>query len=135
MWAEQGGKELHSLGIGGPQDGPREQGRWTGHMVAIVSNYVIDTTLYVAHRPVWPDLPGMIALPLAPPDRARKKREGRDLLAGTLISDSDRPGYVFSVSWFNDAGNVSWRDGGDCERGRRKPVVDALVKRFGAWQG
>ena len=134
MWATERGKELHSLGIGDPEDARDIDGHWTGHMVVLVSGHLIDTTLYHTRRPAWPDLPGMIAVPLAPKEKERRQWKGLDILTGTEITDPERD-YIFSVGWFDNPRNTRWRGGGDTERERRKPVVTKLIERFGGWKG
>lgn len=131
MWATEGGKDLHSLGMGHPDNWRAgvDRDKWPGHMVVSVLDHLIDTTLYNANRPVWPQLPGMIAAQRC--ERARAHWMGLDLIAGIALDDSDRPSYQFTVSWFDTPCRTNWRAGPDCERERRKSVVAAMVARFG----
>jgi hypothetical protein len=134
MRATQDDKELHSLGIGSPED-PRvaPEGYWTGHMVVLVDRYLIDTTLYRARRPAWPDLAGMMALPIAAPQE-RGQLYGLDVITGATIGGDD--GYQFDIAWLDYRKNRSWRRGPDArDRGRREPVVRRMIERFGVWQG
>src|SRR5436190_5914768 len=59
-----GGEQGHSLGIGVPGDRAVAPERWAGHMVVTLPKcgWLIDTTLYQAARPQWPELPGMVAV-------------------------------------------------------------------------
>src|SRR5262252_7800728 len=56
MWASENGKQLHSLGIGHPDDDSAFADRWSGHLVVVIGAFLIDATLYGAQRPQWPDL-------------------------------------------------------------------------------
>jgi hypothetical protein len=132
MWAWDGDKPLHSLGMGEPDDTQRREGHWPGHMVVVAAGYVIDTTLYGAVRPAWPQLTPMMAVPTG---TSQHRWKGLRLIAGASLEDSDRPGYAFDVFWFDNPSNTSWHAGPDCERARRMPVVEAMAARFGVWEG
>ena len=132
MWATERGEQLHSLGIGVPDD-PREPGnRWIGHMVVVVAGRLIDTTLYHTLRPQWPDLTGMISVPLAPTQH-KPFAYGLKLIAGTDISEPGRD-YNFCMAWLDNPTNRTYRSGGDYERERRLPVVHKLIEKFGTWR-
>jgi hypothetical protein len=65
--AQHNGKRLSRLIIGHPKDDhPVKTMRWQGHMVCVVPSHgmLIDTTLHQAQRPAWPELPGIVAVPL-----------------------------------------------------------------------
>lgn len=135
MWASECGKQLHSLGIGSPED-PRDDagpGHWIGHMVTTVAGFLIDTTLYCALRPQWPQLTGMVVLPIhAEPDE--RKIFGLDLIVGVTMDEPER-GYQFNIGWLDNPYNRAWRGGPDArDRNRREPVVAWLIKRFGRWE-
>lgn len=127
MWATENGKELHSLGIGDPDDqrsAPAD--RWVGHLVVVAAGYLIDATLYRAIRPAWSDMSPMIALPLNP-KRSHRRIRMLDVLAGGVFTDDERPGYEFHVVWLDNPTNKGWLAGPDRESARRAGVVDALL--------
>jgi hypothetical protein len=132
MRAERGGTELHSLGVGGFEDNPREAdpGYWNGHMVVLVENYLIECTLYRAVRPAWPDLPPMFALPCG--EHEGERIFDKPVLATATITDDAPPGdYRFDIIWLDFRKNRGWRRGPDGrDMLRRLPVVRRLVDRF-----
>lgn len=133
------GQQLHSLGIGDPD--PREHSKigkqsrgWPGHLVVKMPKHewLIDTTLFQARRPQWPDLPGMLAVPLV------ESRDPAHLyyemfpLSGVVGETDD--GSQVDILWLDQPKNKWWRaspDGRD--RRRREAVVDGLVTAFGEW--
>lgn len=128
MQALQDGEVTYSLGIGKPGEKPNGPGRWPGHMVVEIPSIglIVDTTLYQAKRPQWPDLPGMIATPT--------NRTGTlfDHPVMAAISTAEDKGYQFSVWWLEVGGNDGWKGSPDAERHRRrrKQVVEKLLIRF-----
>lgn len=134
MWAEEAGKTLHSLAIGSPTD-PRpltSAERWTGHLITTIDNYLIDPTLYAAARPQWPDMPGMMAVPIEPIRDARPVPPFNLMpIAGTEITDSDRPDYRFATLWLANPKNRAWRRGPDArDTLRRWPVIKHMVEQY-----
>jgi hypothetical protein len=132
LWADENGVRLHSAGIGTPED-KREvpADRWIGHLVVTCRGFIIDTTLYQVQRPAWPELTGMIALPIAPLEPQRIY--DLPLLAG-IAADDEKRGYQFSIGWLDNPTNRVWLRGPDGrDRNRRVPVVQRLVDRFGQW--
>lgn len=129
MRAELAGRELHSVGIGLPDDVAPE-GRFAGHIVTVIpsARLLIDTTLYQAIRPQWRGcLTGMMAVPYGAP---------RDTLmfglapfAAALIAE-DTDGFNMSIVWLDRRNNKTWRNGGDNEELRRVAVVAALRERW-----
>lgn len=128
--AEQDGAELHSLGIGSLNGrGVDQPGRWNGHMVAVLSGeWLIDTTLYQAVRPQWPELPGMVLCPLV---KADTRFYDLDLMAGFTITPDEKRSV--RGMWLHQPLNKRWRDAPDASRRRRQPIVGELVKGFGDW--
>lgn len=128
MQALQNGEAIYSLGIGKPDEKPNGPGRWPGHMVTEIPSLgvIIDTTLYQAMRPHWPDLSGMICTPT--------NRNGtlfdHPIMGG--ISTGEDNGYRFSIWWLEIAGNDGWKGTPDAERHRRrrKQVVEKLQAHF-----
>lgn len=123
------GEVLHTLGIGCED---WKQGRiikndgWQGHLVVVSDGFLIDTTLYPARRPQWPDLPGMMALPLDPaPDFAF----GMDAMAGGTMRDFETGNRV-RIAWLAQPKNRWWRDAPDGRWARRRPVVGRMVEVF-----
>jgi hypothetical protein len=133
IWAERNGKQLHSVAIGAPHDKREVKDSWKGHMVVTVKTpagaFLIDTTLYPVRRPQWPDLPGMMVLPLHASGERERGWWGLEVIASATYGDD------VLIGWFDNPRNKSWQHGGDGrDQHRRMPVVDALVERFGAWE-
>jgi len=125
VWAERDGQKLHSVGIGAPHDQRRRDGYWCGHLVATVEGLLIDPTLYQAKRPAWPELPGMMAIPLMPRPW-RRGWWGLKIMAGL-----DLPDGTTLVGWFDNPRNDDWRRGPDAlDDKRRAGVVAALLDHF-----
>jgi hypothetical protein len=132
LFADRGETRLHSAGIGSPEDHRKIDGNWCGHMVVTVAGYLIDTTLYQAMRPQWPDLTGQIAVPLYAPEEPEVKMFDLALLAALSITEDD---YEFNIGWCDRRINNGWRHGPDArDRLRRIPSVQAMVARFGEWK-
>lgn len=139
MRAFTGDTPLHSLGIGLPGTPRDDDRRWCGHLVAWVpgSRVLIDTTLYQAIRPQWPDCPRMLAL-ACQDDEDKQPVPGFDLPMLTAISltDSEQSGYAFEACYLDDRRNTSWRQGPDARnRDLRRPVIKAMRSKFGVWHG
>jgi hypothetical protein len=135
MFAARGNVQLHSLGIGSPDDHRMIDGDWVGHLVVTVAGWMIDTTLYPAIRPQWPYLTGQIALPLYPPNAPVVKFGGLPMISGLSVTDTDDPDYEFCLGWCDRRDNDGWRRGPDArDRDRRVPSVEAMVARFGEWR-
>lgn len=130
---KEDGQLLHSLAIGETNlSAPKRHGRWNGHMVVLLptDGYLIDTTLYPARRPQWPELPTMIAAPI---NRAVAGQIfGLSPLAGLSFGALDGAGG--DIVWLDQPKNKLWRDGSDAKKPRRQTVVNALVQKFGPWQ-
>lgn len=139
--AHKGEQFLHSLGIGDPdlklsrrevEKGKRATG-WPGHLVVKLprQGYLIDLTLYQAFRQHWPELTGMMAVPLiesGPDDRFY----GMPPISGLMIEEGDR---TVDILWLDQPKNKFWRDAPDAmSKRRRVAVVDALVQMFGKWE-
>jgi len=134
IWALQDGKQLHSLGMGAP-DNPKARGphHWRGHLVTVAADWLIDCTLYPSARPAWPDLPGMIAVPLfAPAARTRPlPMYDLDAIASIGGQDPENPGYEFAIAWLDNPKNRGWRRGPDARDSvRRAPVIRHMLARF-----
>lgn len=136
---DKDGNEIHSVGVGDHTDiptmGPKPvdtDKSWSGHMVVEVpsAGYVVDTTLYQMQRPAWPFLQGMMAVPIE--REAGRQSFGLDHLTGVEATDRASDGVRLRMWWLVQP-NERWRGGADAERGRREPVVRALVKAFGKW--
>jgi hypothetical protein len=124
--ARRDGVQLHSIGIGAAGAGEVRPGKWNGHLVTIVADWLIDTTLYQAQRPAWPHLPAMIAIPIS-----HLNHNGTPILAALRMDGDD--GYLFDAAWMLRP-NRSWRLGPDAfDKRRRDPVTWKLVERFGGW--
>lgn len=127
MEAQQDGVTIHNLGIGKPDEPASSPNHWPGHMVAVSreAGYLIDTTLYQAQRPQWPDLPNMIAAPLNGNGRVFGEF---DALGGLQIPP-DEAGYSFDIAWLHTPNNVGWKRAPDVEnmRRKRKLVVEKMV--------
>lgn len=124
------GEEVHSLGTGHPEHKAIGNG-WDGHLVVVAQGFLIDATVYQMKRPPWPELPGMIALPLI--DKKLEPVFGLPVLSGIEGCDPVTLNNVDLV-WL-DRGDGSWRTAPDCERDRRAGVVARMVRRFGEWKG
>lgn len=124
---DEDGGLIHSLGIGNPKGpSPKITGRWDGHAVVIAEGWLIDTTLYQAKRPAWPELPGMVAVPLVKPGR---DLFGLPLLAGASAKGED--GSDIDMGWLDQPTNKKWRAAPDAQRVRqRRRVVDYLLDQF-----
>jgi hypothetical protein len=124
------GTELHSLGIGIP-DEPARPHKFNGHAACAVPslNLLIDTTLYQAIRPAWGGaLTGMIALPYG--DAEGQTLYDRPVFAGGKVLLEDRR---FEIRWL-DRPELRWKREPDYVRSpRRKAVTRALVEAFGDW--
>ena len=134
MKAWQGDKELHSLGIGVPGT-PREDGRWVGHLVVWLPSLktLIDTTLYPTIRPQWKDLPPMIAARCDEPmDDCRYG--GLKAVAALSMTDDEREGYEFGITWLDNPRNAPPCKGNDAEPWRRAVVIEAMRAKFGEWR-
>lgn len=137
--ARRGDEELHSLGIGHPDSQQRKDraNRWDGHLVVVApsAGYLIDTTLFQARRPIWPALPGMMAVPIVGDDFEHPPREERPFGgmtvaagAGLTLPDSD---IEVSALWFHQPNNRGFVNGKDYQRkARRSRIADTLVQRF-----
>lgn len=134
--AIRSGVLLHSLGVGdtdhrtaaNPEN--RRTG-WPGHMVTILpkTGWLIDTTLFQAVRPQWPNLPGMFATELMDiEDRPFQLKP----LSGVSMKDT---GAEVDAMWLHQPKNMYWRDAPDARRRRRDPMVRAMLKAFGKWEG
>lgn len=138
--ATRGDEQLHSLGVGDPD--PREHRKvgkesrgWPGHLVVKLpkAEWLIDTTLFQARRPQWPDLPGMMAVPLTPSNDPAHRAYGLFPLSG-LIGKAD-DGTDVDILWLNQPKNKWWRQAPDGrDKRRREPVVRLLVEEFGQWE-
>jgi hypothetical protein len=129
LWAHKDGKLLHSAAIGAPHDKRKMINRWTGHMVTTVDDWLIDPTLYQVRRSAWPDLAGMMALPLHPRPWQRSYW-GLDLIASAAVADEE-----FMIGWFDNPKNTAWKFGPDArDPMRRAPVTVAMIERFGRWE-
>lgn len=115
----------HTLGIGGRNQADKP-GHWPGHMVVHVAGFVIDTTLYQAQRPVWHELPGMIAVPFT---TGGEPIWNMPSIAHGTLDTSD--GREIGLFYLDDPKNKKWRDGPDASPRLRKPVVDFLLEQSG----
>ena len=132
--AQHNGKRLSRLIIGHPKDDhPVKTMRWQGHMVCVVPSHgmLIDTTLHQAQRPAWPELPGIVAVPLI--DFSDKPRRwpfvwcGLQAISAVVLQKED---YLARVIWFDRPMN-SWRHEADaCNTSRRSNVVRQLVRLY-----
>lgn len=138
--AFRGVEQLHSLGLGDPD--PRQHSKigkesrgWPGHLVVKLpkAEWLIDTTLFQARRPQWPDLPGMLAVPLIESrDPAHRYYEMFPLSGAVGVNDD---GTTVDILWLDQPKNKWWRQSPDGrDRRRRQLVVDALVRQFGKWE-
>lgn len=129
MRALRGGETLHSLGCGVTQGAlDKRSGYWNGHMIVAVDGWVIDTTLYRMARAQWPDLAGMLAMPIAPPYD--------DLVYGlrplTGVGLPMANDTLFEILYLDAGANTSWQQGGDArEPWRRQAAVAAMRQKFG----
>jgi len=125
------GDLLHSLGIGDPSGKDKDlPGRWSGHMITRLPHegFLLDTTLYQAARPQWPELPGMVLAPLA---YVVEPVFGLDVIAG-FHKKTDDARHLDGL-WLEQPKNKGWRGAKDTLRRRRAPIVEAMIKRFGNW--
>lgn len=136
MRATRKGTELHSLGIGVPGTPPQD-GRWVGHLVVWVprAKVLIDTTLYRAGRPQWPDLPGMLAVDTSAYADHGSKVWGLKPIVGAVMTETDDPDYCYEIIYFDNPKNTLWRHGSDARGAwKRAAVLAALRERFGIWK-
>lgn len=137
MAAYRHGEMIHNLGIGKPDESPSQEGHWAGHMIAVIPSieYIVDTTLYQAMRPQWPDLPPMLATPTTQIDA---DYGGFRALAGLQMPKEDE-GYMFEALWLHTPDNVKWRKAPDIEgmRLKRKRIVAKMVStlKSGSFSG
>jgi len=120
------GKTLHSLGIGVPQDQRQLKGKWNGHLVVIVDDWLIDTTLYQAQRPQWPALPGMMAIPLIPDPKFHKNMA---MVAG--ISLTNKEDNSTTIAKWHARRNGGWVTAPDSMNSRRSLTVSMMASAFG----
>jgi hypothetical protein len=133
LLATRGKETVHSLGIGVPGHVvrvPDTKRDWNGHLVAMAAGFIIDTTLYPVRRPQWPDLAGMLAMPLGV-DPCPSKYWGLTGIAAASVSRRD--GVLFEIGYLDNPGNSRWATGGDNEEWRRAAAVAAMRRRFGSW--
>lgn len=132
------GEEIHSLGVGDHTNVPTLDNKpvpdtathWSGHMVVVVDGWLIDCTCYQMQRPAWPDLPGMVAIPVETEDDGTRVF-GMRPLAGL---DGGLEGRRMTLAYFEQE-NERWRvSSPDLERSRRAPVIKALVAKFNPWR-
>ena len=127
MEAQQDGAMIHNLGIGKPDVPASSPNHWAGHMVVVLreAGFLIDTTLYQAQRPQWPDLPNMIATPL----NGDGKFLGAYQALGGLHIPPDETGYSFDIAWFHVPQNTGWKKAPDVEnmRRKRKLIVEKMT--------
>ena len=132
--AQHNGERLSRLIIGHPEDDrPVKTTRWRGYMVCVVPshNMLIDTTLYQAQRPAWPELPGTVAVPLIDfSDRPRRWPFvwcGLQAISAVVMQRED---HFARVIWFDRPMN-SWRHEADARNtSRRSNVVRQLVRLY-----
>lgn len=126
MEAQQNGETIHNIGIGKPDEPASSPKHWAGHMVVVLrdAGYLIDTTLYQAKRPQWPDLPNMIAAPL----NGNGRVFGEFNALGGLHIPPDDTGYSFDIAWLHTPLNTTWKRVPDVEnmRRKRKLVVEKM---------
>ncbi len=137
MRATRQGQELHSLGIGVPGTPHGWPLEWNGHAVIHIpsASALVDTTLYRAKRPQWPDLPGMLAINTTDYARRDTKVWGLDVVVGAEIRDTDDPDYLYELVYLDNPTNTGWRRGPDArDKWKRRDVLAALRARFGTWQ-
>jgi len=136
--ARKGGEEIHSLGVGTPQDREVIPGKWAGHLVTTVGGFLIDTTLAPWKRPAWPDLPEMIVMQMFEEMNHRPALPPGQLWPIAAVRADEDDGTEIEFVYLDRPENQSWKDrtrGGDSDKARRRAVTDALVKRFGPWRG
>jgi hypothetical protein len=116
------------LPLGGQLSGRRlpenDDFNWSGHLVVKAGGYIIDPTLYQCARPAWPELPGMMATPLDPPDEPALF--GMQPLA--CMSGEREDGFRILTAWLDQPWNTGWKDAPDTELRRRLPVVQHLTR-------
>lgn len=122
-------RQLHSLGIGVPDNPQKIPNKWNGHLVTVLpkSRWLIDTTLYQAQRPQWDELAGMVAAPML----STALRKPMHMIAGLMIEDGQRR---VSGAWFSRPSNGGWINAPDTINARRAPVVAGLASAFGGWR-
>ena len=130
------GKVTHTLGVGTPdwREGKIKRRRmsevdgWKGHLVCITGEWLIDSTLFQARRPTWPQLPGMFALPI---NRLPNVYRGMDALA-TLMAGNPTNGDQVRLTWLDQRRNRYWQTVPDAGFARRAPVVRHMLARLGS---
>lgn len=133
---DKDGNDIHSLGIGRVDMKEVRQNSnagtgWSGHMVVSIPSegFIVDTTLFQAQRDAWPDLPGMMAVPLM---RDEEPFWGLYPIAGLGAEGDD--GRNVSMIWLDQPENNLWKRAPDNSKRRRENVVAKLVKDFGVWK-
>lgn len=129
------GEVTHTLGVGTPdwREGKIKRRRmsevdgWHGHLVCITGEWLVDTTLFQARRPTWPNLPGMFAMPINP---SPKVYRGMDALATLHATETN--GDSLRVTWLDQRRNRYWQTVPDAAFARRAPVVRQMLARLGA---
>lgn len=132
MAQDPDGKPLRQVCIGSDPDKPPDlttdysagYARWSGHMVVLVDGWLLDPTLFMAKRPEWKWLPGMIAIRQELSDGPL--RGGRRGLAGF-----GTPDHRFGAVWLEDPENTAWEDG-DARRGLHVKSAQKLRRYFRA---
>ena len=123
--ATRDGQPLHSVGLGVPEPRENAPNAWNGHAVVVLprERWLIDTTLYQARRAQWPDLTGMVAVPLL--EALTIDRWGLRLLSG--FAGQDDTGYECEIAWFANPTNTAWRAAPDAKPRRRAGVVARML--------
>ncbi|MBK1666738.1 hypothetical protein CKO28_01590 [Rhodovibrio sodomensis] len=103
------------LVIGEEPDNPGDPG-WTGHLVVIARDWMIDPTLGQARRPWWRKLPEIAATPtIDPADRI------------SFILSADR---TTAVEWVARPDLDDWQTAPDAARERRLVEVRKLARKL-----
>lgn len=89
---------------------------WPGHVVVLVDDWLIDTTLYQVQRPVWEGLAGMTAAPALTFPEAP---------LGADIRNEEK-GIRLELTWAA-IDRASWKSAPDAHRTRRQAAVSRLV--------
>lgn len=121
---------LHQLIIGKPGE-PDRNGKWNGHMVALLpkTGWLLDCTLYQARRGHWEFIPGMMAAPVFD---IGKTPSGRNIVTAFVWKNGDDE---VQGTWIDTPENKRWRTAPDIKRGgtrerHRKLVVERLIYHF-----
>lgn len=126
------GAQIHSLGIGVPDD-PDKPNKFNGHLICTVPslNLMIDSTLFQAQRRAWRGaLPSMMAVDYSEDSDRRDPLYGLKPINAMTQTMDDR---VFDVMWL-DRPELKWKRDRDFKRNdRRRAVTAAMVARFGEW--